>query len=187
MKSKSLQLQSNKSEEGAATTRKRLLFMYYIYSLETCGVAPLVAPWRETKLKCWTWTETGFSFLSLKVNITVTPNVSPCSVRRARQLSLTGGEEGGRASVHRVPLCCGPPGVNPTAQHFLLGLHSTLPSSPRKKEKKKSSSSSSKTGQSRLSLSLRHTRHLQQDVEVRRARLSSPSPPSLSSLTQRSL
>lgn len=58
MKSKSLQLQSNKSTKGAAktlkTTKKNVLLLYVLYLFlgHVSGVVPLVAGWRETKLKC---------------------------------------------------------------------------------------------------------------------------------------
>lgn len=57
MKSKSLQLQSNKSKRSSKNdennTKKVLLFyVLYLFHGNVSGVVPLVAGWRETKLNC---------------------------------------------------------------------------------------------------------------------------------------
>lgn len=59
MKSKSLQLQSNKSKkeqqkQNKKKYKKNLLLFYVLYLIlgNVSGVVPLVAGWRETKLKC---------------------------------------------------------------------------------------------------------------------------------------
>lgn len=87
IKSKSLQLQSNKSKKEQEKQWKQnilLLYVLYVSLGNVFGGVPLVAGWRKTKWKCFIGLrgkknlQSNIFFPSLnniKVNITVTPKV----------------------------------------------------------------------------------------------------------------
>lgn len=163
------------------------------------AVVPLVAGWRETKLKCTIGLLRGGNCSLWLLFFFLLWTISKCISLFLQMFSLVlfggtrlamsavsdarwpvGSQEGSGGSVHRVPLCCGPLGVKRQSHSAALppGLHLTLPRL-----------SSSKTWPI---TALRHSRHLRRGMGWggrHRSTLLSflPPPPSLSSLTQRSL
>lgn len=175
------------------TTNILLFYVLYLFLGNVSGVVPLVAGWRETKLKVpLDFGGKTAVFLSLLWN--EYHCYSKClalfcleALDLQRQPSLTpagqavGGWVGagwGGGSVHWVPLCCGPQVAAPQRS-----TSSWAPLDP------PSVWLETQLLQHRPITALRHTRHLQRGEGRHHSTpaVVLPSPPSLSSLTQRSL
>lgn len=133
MKSKSLHLQSNKSKKSrkknSNNNKKKILLFYVLYLFlgNVSDIVPLVAGWRETKVKCTFGLFGGrktavsdFSFWTISKWISLLLQMFRLVLSRGTRLAtsavseITGQPVGvgrGRGSVHWVPLCCGPLGV----------------------------------------------------------------------------
>lgn len=189
MKSKSLQLQSNKSrkEQQKHENNKKVytaLYVLYLFFLgNVSDVVPLVAGWRETKLKC------TIGLLGKKKNLQCLIFLSEqyqseyhCYSKcfalfrseardSRRRLSLTslasqwewGGGGGVSTECLSAVVLWVSSGSLPTVQHFLLSSTWPLPQSHQEKKTRKNKKKRG-TSEDWPITALRHRKHLQQRV-----------------------